>query len=128
MMPTLDDSHRGRKWTDGETVILHAFMAHHATAARIPWGEIAVLLRRTPQGVADKWAHIIGRKRKELMPRIGGKRAYSRSALPGAHGYATPSEQLIADRERRRELIPRDLTAALMGDPLPGLSALDQRR
>lgn len=34
---------------------------------------------------------------------------------------------VLEDRERRYQLAPRDLTAALLGDPLPGLSALEQR-
>ena len=32
----------------------------------------------------------------------------------------------LADLERRYLLAPRDLTAAYMGDPLPGYSALDK--
>jgi hypothetical protein len=34
----------------------------------------------------------------------------------------------LADRDRRAELEPRDLTAWFFGDPLPGMSALDRRR
>jgi hypothetical protein len=37
------------------------------------------------------------------------------------------SARVLADRDRRRELEPRDLTARLCGDPKPGLSALDLR-
>lgn len=36
------------------------------------------------------------------------------------------TEQERADREHRYTLFPRDLTAALLGDPLPGYSALDR--
>ncbi len=35
---------------------------------------------------------------------------------------------VIDERERRSALEPRDFTAAQMGDPLPGYSALDQKR
>lgn len=38
-----------------------------------------------------------------------------------------PSKGALAERERRRALVPRDTTAAILGDPLPGLSALDRR-
>lgn len=31
------------------------------------------------------------------------------------------------DRDRRLSITPRDITAALMGDPLPGMSALERR-
>jgi len=37
-------------------------------------------------------------------------------------------DSVIADRDRRYGLVPRDLTAALAGDPLPGMSALERRR
>lgn len=36
-------------------------------------------------------------------------------------------ESVLIERDRRYTLVPRDLTAVLMGDPLPGLSALDRR-
>ena len=34
---------------------------------------------------------------------------------------------LLADRDRRANLEPRDVTAWFFGDPLPGMSALDRR-
>ena len=39
----------------------------------------------------------------------------------------TVPQSVLADRERRYQLEPRDLTAAIFGDPLPGMSALDRR-
>jgi hypothetical protein len=39
-----------------------------------------------------------------------------------------PCPLALADRHRRAELEPRDLTAWFFGDPLPGMSALDRRR
>jgi hypothetical protein len=39
-----------------------------------------------------------------------------------------PCPLALADRDRRAELEPRDLTAWFFGDPLPGMSALDRRR
>ncbi|MBZ0149131.1 MAG: helix-turn-helix domain-containing protein [Pseudorhodoplanes sp.] len=35
---------------------------------------------------------------------------------------------VLAARDERLALSPRDLTAAIAGDPLPGLSALDRRK
>jgi hypothetical protein len=46
-------------------------------------------------------------------------------AIPGVESIAAPPEVLAALDERMSRA-PRDLTAALMGDPLPGYSALDQ--
>jgi hypothetical protein len=49
-----------------------------------------------------------------------------------AHLMLSPSVRpcplALADRDRRAELEPRDLTAWFCGDPLPGMSALDRRR
>ena len=48
-----------------------------------------------------------------------------------AHVILSPSVRpcplALADRDRRAELEPRDLTAWFFGDPLPGMSALDRR-
>ncbi len=35
---------------------------------------------------------------------------------------------VLADRDARLARVPRDLTAAIAGDPLPGMSALDRRQ
>lgn len=35
--------------------------------------------------------------------------------------------EVLFDRDRRMAMAPRNLTAALLGDPLPGRSALDRR-
>jgi hypothetical protein len=39
-----------------------------------------------------------------------------------------PCPLALADRDRRAELEPHDLTAWFFGDPLPGMAALDRRR
>jgi len=36
-------------------------------------------------------------------------------------------QRVLEERERRYNLAPRDLTAMLLGDPLPGMSALERR-
>ena len=41
--------------------------------------------------------------------------------------FMVPKE-VLADRDARADRIPRDLTAEIFGDPLPGRSALDQLR
>jgi hypothetical protein len=45
-------------------------------------------------------------------------------------GTRFPPAEVLREAERARELRlqPRSLTAELLGDPLPGRSALDQRR
>lgn len=37
-------------------------------------------------------------------------------------------KEVIVERERRLALVHRDTTAVLMGDPLPGMSALDRKQ
>jgi hypothetical protein len=51
-----------------------------------------------------------------------------RGCKPLAPSFA-PSPAALADRDRREALRDQQsLTAAFFGDPLPGMSALDQRR
>lgn len=49
-----------------------------------------------------------------------------------AHGYVRPADEpplhAIQDREARASILPRDLTAFLLGDPKPGYSALERSR
>jgi hypothetical protein len=39
-----------------------------------------------------------------------------------------PSDKALADRDRRANVAATTTTALLLGDPLPGRSALDQKR
>lgn len=52
------------------------------------------------------------------MPDYLRKETVSHVAVP---------QHVLGEREHRSWLLPRDLTAALFGDPLPGYSALDRR-
>jgi hypothetical protein len=45
-----------------------------------------------------------------------------------AGGRAVPSQEALAERERRLSLSHETMGAAHLGDPLPGYSALDRRR
>ncbi len=49
-----------------------------------------------------------------------------RATLDEANRVVIPAAAL-AEREYRQSLAPKDYTAAFMGDPLPGYSALDRR-
>src|SRR6516165_11843156 len=70
-----------------------------------------------------------GRTGKTTMAKVLNEAA--RGCEP-AHLMLSPSLRpcplALADRDRRAELEPRDLTAWFFGDPLPGMSALDRRR
>jgi hypothetical protein len=59
-------------------------------------------------------------------------RARKNNHIGMPHGYYVKPvdipELVIADRDRRATLVPRDLTAKLLGDPLPTLSAAELPR
>jgi hypothetical protein len=94
-----------RRWTAAEVEDLHRMRADGHSL-----GTIARALGRTVGSVAGRW--------KEEQERGNGVR--------GGAILVPPSVE--ADRERRRALEhARDPIAALLGEPLPGCSALDRR-
>lgn len=67
---------------------------------------------------------------RKVAERTAGNTKYINSCGNSYDHYERPpvvTEAEIADRNRRLELSPRDLSAAFFGDPLPGYSALDRR-
>jgi hypothetical protein len=52
---------------------------------------------------------------------------YIRSERDDGQAPGRPTEDMLADA-RRRAIAPRPLISWLMGDPAPGMSALDQRK
>ena len=75
-----------------------------------------------------KIAKIMGRP----SATVASKHCYLRTTMPIRHDveqrgtFVIPPE-VREDWRRRQMLDHRDLTSAFMGDPLPGMSALDQR-
>ncbi len=70
---------------------------------------------------ASRAARIKGYKRKHRQT-IKTERQFEMVRKEGR-----PSEESIADRERRHAAGPRDLTGAFFGDPPRGYSALERR-
>lgn len=73
-------------------------------------------------------AAIMGFSRSTVFDWLNGRRGlgtYTRVIRDDAGMHVPP--EVLAERDRRRELVPRDLTAAFFGDPLPGYSALERR-
>jgi hypothetical protein len=75
--------------------------------------------------------------RRHYLRRPGGHlerpvRAYDPMQTPARLQFERPAPKpdtkLLAERDRRLSIAPRDLTAQLLGDPLPGFSALDRRK
>lgn len=91
--------------------------------------EVAVAMRKAGSSFAEIAAAVPGKTAKAVCSalRRAGLEATRRLPMIAAT-EVTISPDELADRERRYSLRPRDLTAALTGDPLPGYSALDRRR
>jgi IS30 family transposase len=100
-----------RPWTMRDDEQLEKLLANNVGVT-----EIGKRMRRARQ--------VIQRKRDEW--RGPDYKKYQRTVVESDFRIEIPEEVLV-DRERRRDLQPRDLTAALCGDPLPGRSALERR-
>lgn len=114
---------RGRPWTQEDTD-----KALGMARDRVPVEKIAAALDRTPGSVKGRIDYVTmpSEKRQKVRDRINEYRRSFRSVgLVTVHGR--PSAELLEERDRLLSL-PRDTTAELMGDPLPGRSALDRRR
>ncbi len=103
-----------RKWTDEE----------HQRA-----------LDMRAKGMSDtEIGSVLGRSRVAVNNRLSGNRPYwnDRKQRPSWFkkrlkvNIDVPPE-VLADRDHRSYLVPRDLTAAVMGDPPIGYSALERR-
>jgi hypothetical protein len=97
--------------------------------------ETAPLIGKTYKQLAGKvlWERMTEAQKVARRARINARRHASgeykstpRPDKPVVRPRACPKQ--IADRDRRHTIMPRDLTAAFFGDPLPGYSALDQER
>lgn len=97
-----------RIWTDEDTALARKLLAEHGTYAAV-----ARIMGRSSTTVGD-WLQ--GR-------RSGGE--YRVKVIKNEQMCIPP--EVLADRDRRRDLNHRDLTAAFFGDPLPSYSALERR-
>lgn len=98
------------------TAELTAQLLHLRDVEGLSFPEIDKRLGRKPKSSAIKYAMLKGPQnpRKAVGERV---QADNR-----------PAPQLIADAQARARLQHPTITAAFFGDPLPGRSALDQRR
>jgi len=104
------------------------------SAEGVPYEEIASALGRSGKAIHAKLMKL--RKTPEQLRADRAKRRkYAVEQYPSRkHGAGftetsrnDPDEDVLAERNYRLGLIPRDLTAAMFGDPPPGYSALDRR-
>jgi DNA-binding CsgD family transcriptional regulator len=82
----------------------------------------ARLMRREGKTI-EQIARHLGRSRETISEACKG---LARIVIHDAHVVAIP-DHVLTERDRRLAQPPRDLTAAIAGDPLPGESALDRR-
>lgn len=87
--------------------------------------------RMSPEQKARKNARSRASREGTRVEKLLRVRKYDVEATPPRiqfeRAIIRPSAELIAERDRRLSQMPRDLTAALCGDPLPGYSALERR-
>jgi hypothetical protein len=91
-------------------------------------------LGKTYKQVAGKllWENMTDAQRAKRRAQVNARRNASgeyKSTPRPDKPVARPRTSLkqLADRDKRYTIPPRDLTAQVFGDPLPGYSALEQR-
>lgn len=119
-----------KRWTDPEIAKLLALRARGDN-----WDDIAREMRRTPSACqvqfgkhrpagTSKKRRAMRTKQAPLAPVIAVLQA-----APGAPSARRVSTAvLLHDAELRARIALQGLTAGLLGDPLPGRSALDERK
>ena len=97
-------------------------------AARPLEVEFAVVLSRVIESIEDDPAPLLRNAVYELARIKLRREAWQKNPAINLSPSLRPCPLALADRDRRAELQPRDLTAWFFGDPLSGMSALDRRR
>ena len=108
------------KWTTADDADLLKLAARGAL-----FDDFALRMNCTAETVRARYSRLLARLTVEDRATARRLRDNSRSRLNNLSVIATAKQ--LAERDARRHLSPRDLTAALLGDPLPGRSALDMR-
>lgn len=116
-------------WTEDEDAMLRELylsgQRRSAIADRMAKTEQSVKARlyMLPFTAEEKAQRCALRRKWKNNPMFGTTRAWKDQ--PRKH--FPPPTSALDDRDRRLATAPRDLTAALMGDPRPGYSALERR-
>lgn len=93
---------------------------------------IAAELGMTEQAVKGRIALLRLSKEEKALRRVNRRKYENAEEIQKTRAWkeqpcvlSRPSPQLLAERDMRLKIKPRDLTAEFCGDPLPGFSALD---
>jgi hypothetical protein len=96
--------------------------------------DIAVRLNRSGRAVRAKFAkeNLTAEQRQQRAEyqRLRRSEEIKTRQIAGVTFAKVPTREAasaFAQRDRKLALTPRNLTAAILGDPLPGYSALDRR-
>jgi predicted transcriptional regulator len=95
-----------RPWTEEDMATARTLYAQHQN-----YNAVAKIMDRSPSTVGEQLQGLRGARRLERVNKA----------------ETTVPADVLADRERRRNLDHRDYTSAFFGDPLPGYSALERR-
>lgn len=133
-----------RKWQQTELEVLHIEMKNGSSIERIvhllPHRTIASIqgrirwetMTRDQKDAKNVRVAVCRRNKREQRPLSTSKKDEARrckAVSPYINNIgARPPQFVIAERDERSALTPRNLTAAFFGDPLPGHSALDRRQ
>lgn len=136
-----------QKWTDAEIAqLLKLVDGFKARGLRPRWREIAAATGHHDNSCVVKYHSIRSREadlaaRKEIDQKIAAAEARPLFKTPVPHdvpmkprvqnpefGRGTSTWRLQIDAEMRSRIAVRGVTGGLLGDPMPGRSALDRRR
>lgn len=135
---TLTFRGRANPWTDQQKALLWQLREVEGS----PWSEVAQRVGH-PKGSCQTYLSLIKRERVSGVTRTGDDgtavapprklflRAPANLVMPSALPPSARTMRtaiLVADAELRARCEVLGLTGGLLGDPLPGRSALDQRR
>jgi hypothetical protein len=95
-------------WTESD----EARLLHLRDVKHLKWDEIAQIMGRPLPSCHAKWDYL--------------RRGFKRHPTEAVQSKNIVPPECDEDRARRLLLEPRDLTASLLGDPLPGYSALEK--
>lgn len=95
--------------------------------AGLKWEEVAEQLPgRSDRGCMNAFYNH-KEKQQRSQPIAAGAAVPARRPRD-AHGMGTSTHRLMVDAELRSRIAEQGVTAGLLGDPLPGRSALDRKR
>jgi hypothetical protein len=142
----IGNSSKGRGWTHAQrTRMAEIIMAHYERGRRVHWKRYATEIGHTVKACSAEAHNIRERVRNEAMKESSSKswtpaktlRRKTQRFIPREtvktcdcldHRISTSTARFKVEAEIRNRISVQGLTAGIFGDPMPGRSALDQKR